>query len=247
VLLTYAHIDHSGYLPLLVKNGFTGPVICTEATRDLCELLLPDSGYLQEKEADYANRHGFSRHKPALPLYTRLGAERAVKSLAPVPFERKHGVSEEISARFLPAGHILGAAIIELRIEELTIVFSGDLGRPGSPTMVDPTIVERADYLLVESTYGGRVHSTEDPETALADVISRTAARGGTVVIPAFAVGRTQTLLYHLQRTKAGKRIPDREPPTSGDIARQRGFRHSLGPGRRRRDRRDRAPALSGR
>jgi metallo-beta-lactamase family protein len=209
VLLTHAHIDHSGYLPLLVKNGFAGPVISTVATRDLCEILLPDSGHLQEKEAEYANRHGFSKHKPALPLYTRLDAERAIKAFKPVPFGEKQDVTPEMSARFLPAGHILGAAIIETRIEDVTVVFSGDLGRPGSPTMFDPTIVKRADYLLVESTYGNRVHSTEDPETALADVIGRTAARGGSVVIPAFAVGRTQTLLYHLQQIKAARRIPD--------------------------------------
>ncbi len=209
VLLTHAHIDHTGYLPRLVKNGFSGPVFATEATRDLCGILLPDSGYLQEKEADFANRHGTSKHKPALPLYTQSDAESALERFQPIPFSTTHEILPAISARFLPAGHILGAAIIELKVEDTTIVFSGDLGRPGSPTMVDPTPVARADYLLVESTYGDRAHSTEDPETALAQVIARTAARGGTVVIPAFAVGRTQTLLYHLQRLKAAKRIPD--------------------------------------
>jgi metallo-beta-lactamase family protein len=209
VLLTHAHIDHSGYLPLLVRDGFAGPVICTEATRDLCEILLSDSGFLQEKEADYANRGGFSKHRPALPLYTQDDAERAMRHFQPVPFEQKHDVAPEMSARFLPAGHILGAAIIELRLENRTIVFSGDLGRPDSPTMVDPTPVKHADYLLVESTYGDRTHDGEDPELALAEVIARTAARGGTVVIPAFAVGRTQILLYHLQRLKAAKRLPD--------------------------------------
>jgi metallo-beta-lactamase family protein len=209
VLLTHAHIDHTGYLPLLVRNGFSGPVLCTQATRDLCEILLADSGYLQEKEADYANRAGFSKHKPALPLYTQEDAELAMRSFQPVPFDHKRDIAPDISGRFLPAGHILGAAIIELRVEDLTIVFSGDLGRPDSPTMVEPTPVGHADYLLVESTYGDRVHADEDPELALAEVIARTAARGGTLIIPAFAVGRTQILLYHLQRLKAAKRIPD--------------------------------------
>jgi metallo-beta-lactamase family protein len=209
VLLTHAHIDHSGYLPLLIRNGFSGPVICTHATRDLCDILLSDSGFLQEREAELANRTGFSRHKPALPLYTQEDAERAMRQFRPAAFDRKHDVMPEISARFLRAGHILGAAIVELRVGERTIVFSGDLGRPDSPTMVDPAPVSHADYLLVESTYGDRVHDGEDPEEALAEVIARTTARGGTVIIPAFAVGRTQILLYHLQRLKAARRIPD--------------------------------------
>jgi metallo-beta-lactamase family protein len=209
VLLTHAHIDHSGYLPVLVGSGFAGPVICTTATRDLCQILLPDSGHLQEKEAEFANRHGFSRHRPPRPLYTQTDAERALEQFRPVAFDLKQQITPEVSARFLPAGHILGAAIIDCRIEDVTVVFSGDLGRPRSPIMVDPTPVARADYLVVESTYGDRTHSPEDPETALAEVIARTAARGGTVVIPAFAVGRTQILLYHLQRLKAARRIPD--------------------------------------
>ncbi len=209
VLLTHAHIDHSGYLPLLVRNGFAGPVICTHATRDLCDILLSDSGFLQEKEAEFANRTGFSTHKPALPLYTQEDAERAMRQFRPAAFDRKHDVTPEISVRFLRAGHILGAAIIELRVEDRTIVFSGDIGRPDSPTMPDPAPVSHADYLLVESTYGDRVHDGADAEEALAEVIARTTARGGTVIIPAFAVGRTQILLYHLQRLKAANRIPD--------------------------------------
>ena len=208
VILTHAHIDHSGYLPLLVKNGFRGSVFCTEATRDLCAILLPDSGFLQEKEADLANRHGFSKHKPALPLYTQADAEAALASLKTVPFGAWHGV-KGLSILFQPAGHILGAAIVTLQVNNLTIVFSGDLGRPGSPTMVDPTPVESADYLLVESTYGDRRHDETDPEDALAQVISRTAGRGGTVLVPSFAVGRAQTLMFHLQRLKAAKLIPD--------------------------------------
>lgn len=209
VVLTHAHLDHSGYLPLLVKKGFSGPVLTTEATRDLCRLLLPDSGYLQEKDAEYANRHGFSKHHPALPLYTAEDALASLTYFAPVAFRRWHRLSEHVSVRFQPAGHILGAAIVEVHCDGQTIVFSGDLGRPGSATMVDPTAIEQADYLLVESTYGNRRHETEDPEDILEEIINRTAARGGTIVIPAFAVGRAQSLLYHLERLKTAKRIVD--------------------------------------
>jgi metallo-beta-lactamase family protein len=209
VLLTHAHLDHSGYLPLLVKNGFAGPIICAEATRDLCGILLPDSGYLQEKDAEYANRHGFSKHRPALPLYTKEDAEACLERFGPVRFHEERKIADRLSARFLPAGHILGASIIEVRCAGRTVVFSGDLGRPGSATMVDPTPVTHADYLLVESTYGDRRHEPRDAETMLAEVITNTAARGGTVLVPAFAVGRAQSLLFHLQRLKAAKRIPD--------------------------------------
>ncbi|WP_159588898.1 MBL fold metallo-hydrolase RNA specificity domain-containing protein [Chelativorans xinjiangense] len=209
VILTHAHLDHTGYLPLLVRNGFSGPVICTEATRDLCAILLPDSGFLQEKDADYANRHGFSKHHPALPLYTRRDAEVSLARFAPVPFRKERTVSGGLSVRFLPAGHILGVAIVEVKYADRTIVFSGDLGRTNSATMLDPSPVSHADYLLVESTYGNRRHEKRDPEEALADVITRTAGRGGTVLIPAFAVGRAQTLLFHLQRLKEMRRIPD--------------------------------------
>ncbi|MEQ9191141.1 MAG: MBL fold metallo-hydrolase [Alphaproteobacteria bacterium] len=209
VLLTHAHLDHSGYLPLLVKNGFSGPVICTEATRDLCAILLPDSGYLQEKDADFANRYGHSKHHPALPLYTQKDAEVCMKRFMPLGFNKAFNVKDAVSARFLPAGHILGAAIIEITCAGRTIVFSGDLGRPHSATMVDPAVVERADYLLIESTYGDRRHETRDAQEALGEIISRTAARGGTVLIPAFAVGRAQSLLFHMERLKAEKQIPD--------------------------------------
>jgi metallo-beta-lactamase family protein len=209
VVLTHAHLDHSGYLPLLVKQGFSGPVVCTEATRDLCAILLPDSGYLQEKDAEYANRHGFSKHRPALPLYTKADAEACMEQFSIVAFVEETMIAGGLAARFLPAGHILGAAIVEVRCAGRTIVFSGDLGRPNSVTMVDPTPVSHADYLLVESTYGDRHHEARDAEEMLAEVISRTAARGGTVLIPAFAVGRAQLLLVHLQRLKAARRIPD--------------------------------------
>lgn len=209
VVLTHAHLDHSGYLPLLVKKGFAGPIICTEATRDLCAILLPDSGYLQEKDAEYANRHGFSKHRPALALYAQKDAEACLERFAPVPFHDERKITDTLSARFLPAGHILGAAIVEVKCAGRTVVFSGDLGRPNSATMVDPTPVRHTDYLIVESTYGNRRHERQNPEDVLAEVINRTASRGGTVLVPAFAVGRAQSLLFHLHRLKAAKRIPD--------------------------------------
>jgi metallo-beta-lactamase family protein len=209
VVLTHAHLDHSGYLPLLVKRGFSGPVICTEATRDLCAILLPDSGHLLEKDAEFANRHGFSKHRPALPLYTLKDAEFALKRFAPIGFDQEKPLPGRLQLRFEPAGHILGAAIVELMHGGTKVVFSGDLGRPNSATMIDPTPIAHADYLLVESTYGNRKHDPQDPEGALASIISRTAGRGGTVVIPSFAVGRSQTLMYHLHNLKSAKRIPD--------------------------------------
>ena len=208
VVLTHAHLDHSGYLPLLVKNGFAGRVLCTPATRDLCEILLRDSGYLQEKEAEYANRHGFSKHKPALPLYTQQDAERSLRRLSAVAFDREFEIGPGVSLRFRHAGHILGAAIVEMAANERSIVFSGDLGRPDSPTMLPPERVARADYLIVESTYGHRKHPPIDPQYALAEVIKRTIARGGSVLVPVFAVGRAQDVLYHVSRLKQSDRIP---------------------------------------
>jgi metallo-beta-lactamase family protein len=209
VILTHAHLDHSGYLPLLIKNGFSGPVISTNATRDLCAILLPDSGHLQEKDAEFANRHGFSKHRPALPLYTAVDAEAALKRFRPMAFDEMHTIEKGIQLRFRRAGHILGAAIVELFHAGKTVVLSGDLGRPEDPIMVDPTSIAHADYLIVESTYGDRRHNADNPEKALADVINRTVRRGGTVIIPAFAVGRTQSILYYLHRLKSTGRIPE--------------------------------------
>jgi metallo-beta-lactamase family protein len=209
VVLTHAHLDHSGYLPLLVKNGFSGPVICTEATRDLCAILLPDSGHLLEKDAEFANRHGFSKHRPALPLYTLKDAEVSLERFSPIDFDKERQLPGHLQLRLLPAGHILGAAIAELTHRGTKIVFSGDLGRPNSATMINPTPIGRADYLLVESTYGNRKHDPQDVEDALAEIIKRTAGRGGTVLIPSFAVGRAQTLMFHLQNLKSAHRIPD--------------------------------------
>ena len=207
VLLTHAHLDHSGYLPLLVKNGFSGKVFCSRSTADLCRILLPDSGYLQEKDAEFANRHGFSKHKPALPLYTLEDAESALRHLEPIDFDKPLSLAGGTRATFRRAGHILGAASIEVSSPETTIVFSGDLGRYDDAMMVDPVSVKRADYLLVDSTYGNRRHERVDPEEALFAIIAATVARGGTVVIPAFAVGRAQSLLLHLYRIKASQRL----------------------------------------
>jgi metallo-beta-lactamase family protein len=209
VLLTHAHIDHSGYLPLLVKNGFKGPIFATAPTCDLCNILLPDSGYLQERDAEFANRHGYSKHKPAKPLYTQQDAEDALKQFKPRAFDNSFSLSNDVSVRYLHAGHILGAAIIELTIAGKKIVFSGDLGRSNSATMLDPAVVREADYVVVESTYGNRLHEKQDAEGLIADIVNRTAKRGGTILIPAFAVGRSQSLMFHLDKLKRSGRIPD--------------------------------------
>lgn len=209
VVLTHAHLDHSGYLPALVRDGFAGPIISTHATLKLCELLLPDSAHLMEGDARYANKKGFSKHKPALPLYTQPDAVRALDAFRPRDFHEPVAVVENCSATFRPAGHILGAASVELDCAGTRIVFSGDLGRYGDATMVDPEPVTAGDYLIVESTYGNRRHDPTSPGEALEDVVGRTARRGGTVIIPAFAVGRAQSLLYHLSQLRKNGRLAD--------------------------------------
>jgi len=209
VVLTHAHLDHSGYLPLLVKNGYKGPVFCTAATADLCGILLPDSGHLQEEDARYANRRGFSKHHPALPLYSQEDAKRCLSQLKPVQFDRSANIKPGIDIRLLQGGHILGAAMVEMRCEGRAVLFSGDLGRPNDLVMKPPARVEHVDYLVIESTYGNRRHDVNDPLEVLADVITRTAARQGVVIIPAFAVGRAQTLLYAIHLLKIARRIPD--------------------------------------
>ena len=208
VLLTHAHIDHSGYLPLLVRNGFRGRVRCTESTYELCRILLPDSAYLQEEQAEHANRHGWSKHHPALPLYTREDAKRALKQFSPVAFDKPFEAHAGITARFRPAGHILGAASLTLELARRTLAFSGDLGRPDDPVMHPPRPIERADLLVLESTYGDRLHDPSDGLDELGREISRAAARGGTIIVPTFAVGRAQALLLYLHRLKASGAIP---------------------------------------
>jgi metallo-beta-lactamase family protein len=207
VILSHAHLDHSGYLPLLIKHGFTGPVLCSHATADLCAILLPDAGHLQEKDAEFANRHGFSKHKPALPLYTEEDARSVLTHLTLMPFDEEETLPGGAMFRLRRAGHIMGAASIQLNWAGTNIVFSGDLGRYDDATMVDPAPVEHADYLLVESTYGNRRHDQVEPADILDDIISKTVHRGGSVIIPAFAVGRAQSLLFHLQKLKSRGRL----------------------------------------
>lgn len=209
VVLTHAHLDHSGYLPLLVKRGFAGPVYSSRATRALCAILLPDSGRLQEEDAAYANRLGFSKHKPALPLYTETDAKHALRRLTLVAFEQDVDLGEGVSVRLSPAGHILGAAIVTLRHAGTSVVFSGDLGRSNDLLMPPPTVVRSADYLVVESTYGDRRHDPRDPQGVLAEICNRTFERGGALIVPAFAVGRAQALMYCIHLLKEANAIPD--------------------------------------
>ncbi len=209
LVLTHAHLDHSGYLPVFVREGFAGKILCTTATRDLCRILLLDSGRLQEEEAEYANRHGFSKHSPALPLYTEVQAEASLALFAPVPFGTDLNLGDGITLRLSPAGHMLGAATVQLSYGGQSLAFSGDLGRPGDLIMVPPAPLAQADYLVVESTYGNRRHDPSDPKDELEQVLNRTFARGGVVVIPSFAVGRAQTLMYLIHLLKAEGRIPD--------------------------------------
>ncbi|MDO8440374.1 MAG: MBL fold metallo-hydrolase [Polaromonas sp.] len=209
VILTHAHIDHSGYLPLLARQGFKGKVFCTLATADLCRILLPDSGHLQEEEAEYANRHGLSKHAPAQPLYTREDAERCLKLLHPVAHGTHWHPVPGLNASLMPAGHMVGASFVRLDNGSRSILFSGDIGRPNDLVLKAPSQMDGADYLVVESTYGDRPHKNSDPLLELGKVINRTAARGGVVVIPAFAVGRAQSLLHCIQLLKAQGVIRD--------------------------------------
>jgi len=209
VVLTHAHLDHSGWLPVLVREGFGGPIYCTDATRDLTPILLADSAHLQEEEADFANRHGYSKHRPALPLYTARDAERAVERLQPVGWNEETPVAPGITATLTRVGHIPGAAAVRIAAEGRALGVSGDLGRPGDPLLADPDPPPACDWLLLESTYGDRRHPEGDPAEEIARMIERTASRGGSVVIPAFAVGRAQEIAYHLHRLMRSGRIPD--------------------------------------
>ncbi|MCL4532075.1 MAG: MBL fold metallo-hydrolase [Actinobacteria bacterium] len=212
VVLTHAHLDHSGYLPRLVRHGFTGPIYATPATVELCGILLPDSGHLQEEQAEHANQHGYSKHSPALPLYTVAEAQAALRYLRPCPYGRVMEVAEGIRIRLLDAGHILGSAIVEMwvtdRQGEVKLVFSGDLGRYGEPLLADPTPVAETDYLLVESTYGNRNHADGHPDRLLAKIVHQSAEAGGCLLIPSFSVGRTQQLLYALHCLEQQREIP---------------------------------------
>ncbi|HJV61303.1 MAG TPA: MBL fold metallo-hydrolase [Albitalea sp.] len=209
VVLTHAHIDHSGYLPLLVRQGFAGKVYCTQATAELCAILLPDSGHLQEEEAAYANAHGFSKHQPALPLYTREDAQRCLERLVAMPFGAHWPVAGGLQASFAPSGHMLGSAFVQVEDGRRSVLFSGDIGRPDDLLLKPRSRMAGADYLVCESTYGDRLHERGDVLVKLADVIQRTAARGGAVIIPAFAVGRAQTLLWCIHLLKQRHSIDD--------------------------------------
>jgi len=209
VVLTHAHIDHTGYLPLLVKNGFRGNVYATPATRALCGVLLPDSGHLQEEDADFANRHKFSKHSPALPLYSEEDAREALKYFSSVGFHKKVELSRHVSFQFLPAGHILGAAMVQFMVSGRLVTFSGDLGRPKSDIMKPPVAVRETDYLVVESTYGDRCHPKEDPKAVIRELILETLEKKGVVLIPAFAVGRAQQVLFLLNELKKNGDLND--------------------------------------
>lgn len=212
VILTHAHIDHSGYLPLLVKNGFAGKMYCTEATRDLCEVLLLDSAHLQEEEAKYANKGGFSKHHPALPLYTQEDAQNALALLTPVDYEQEIDLGDDLKAKLSPSGHILGSAFVYIQNSKTSILFSGDIGRPNDILMKAPVHFKHANYLVLESTYGNRLHDNTDPKIKLAEIINRTALRKGVILIPVFAVGRAQELLYYIHLLKASGAIPNNIP-----------------------------------
>jgi metallo-beta-lactamase family protein len=210
ILLTHAHIDHSGYIPRLIRKGFRGKIYSTQATRDLCEILLPDCGHLQEEEAEYLNRHRRSKHSPALPLFTAEEGERAVRFFEPVPFRTKTTLpgAPEIQFEFLYAGHILGAAALVLHLGAVKIIFSGDVGRSQDRLFFPPDPLPPADYLVIESTYGNRLHGLEDPVETLARVVNETSQKKGVVVIPAFAVGRAQSIMHYLALLRRQGKIP---------------------------------------
>ena len=208
VVLTHAHIDHSGYLPALARDGFTGPIWCTPSTAALARILLPDAAHLQEEDARYANKKGSSKHRPALPLFTQDDAELALRQLRPHAFDSHFAPAAGVDARFSPAGHILGAASVWLADGDRSVLFSGDLGRRHDVIMRPPAPPPAADHVVIESTYGDRTHPEEDPADVLAQVVARTAARGGIVLIPVFAVGRAQSVLHLLSRLRADGRIP---------------------------------------
>jgi len=209
IILTHAHIDHSGYIPRLVKDGFKGNIYCSEGTFDLCRILLPDSGHIHEEDANRANRYGYTKHHPALPLYTEREARRSLKQFKVVPIGQTYKIGEELNFTLNRAGHILGSTFVTVSDGYGSIVFSGDLGRYDDPIMKDPAQIQKADYIVVESTYGDRLHGKEDPEEEIGAIIRETIGGGGNVVIPAFAVGRAQSILYHIYRLKEAGTIPD--------------------------------------
>ena len=211
VVLTHAHIDHCGSLPRLVAQGFKGPIYCTAGTADLCGLVLPDAAHLQEEDAKFANKRGYSKHQPALPLYTEADAAEALSRLRASPFGKKVAIVDGFQVEFINAGHLLGSSYVKLTRSDNSsagILFGGDLGRYSRPILPDPAAGVDADVLLLESTYGDRVHPDEDDGRALARIVTETHGRGGKVIIPAFAIGRVEELLYWLFKLEDEKRLP---------------------------------------
>jgi metallo-beta-lactamase family protein len=213
IFLTHAHIDHSGYLPRLYQQGFRGKIHSTHATRDLCEIMLKDSAHLQEEDAKWANKRGYSKHKPALPLYTVQDAEDTLKLFTPHYYGEEIFLNDRLRIKFKDAGHILGSSFIDIKRADgrnsKRILFSGDFGRPDRPILREPVQVYNVDYLIVESTYGNRLHDEMDPKEELTRVINDSYHRKGVLVIPAFSVGRTQTLLYAIRELETERKIPE--------------------------------------
>jgi metallo-beta-lactamase family protein len=213
LILTHAHLDHTGYFPRFAKDGFEGKVYASETSVDLCAILWPDSGRIQEEDALFANKTQYSKHKPALPLYTEEEARAALRFLRGVKYQTPTRLSDNFTFTLYPAGHILGSCFVAIDIHEdalapVRLFFSGDLGRYDQPIKVDPTPIDSADVMVVESTYGDRLHDNADPKQKLVDVIGSTLRRGGTVIVPSFAVGRTQEVMYLLRELEGGGRLP---------------------------------------
>jgi metallo-beta-lactamase family protein len=209
VVLTHAHIDHSGWLPRLVAAGFKGPIHCTPATRDLCSLVLPDAAHIQEEDAKFANKRGYSKHQPALPLYTTADADEALRRFKSHPFGQTVTIVDGLDVEYINAGHLLGSSFVLARGPGGRILFGGDLGRYARPILPDPSPGVECDTLLLESTYGDRLHPADDDGERLSTIVAATASRGGKLIVPAFAIGRVEELLYWLFKLEDEKRIPE--------------------------------------
>ncbi|MBF0106597.1 MAG: MBL fold metallo-hydrolase [Deltaproteobacteria bacterium] len=208
ILLTHAHLDHSGYLPRLVKEGFNGPVYATHATRTLCSILLPDAAFLQEEDARFLNKHKLTKHLPALPLYSVTDANNSINHIQPVDWGKAVDI-KGFTFRFTPVSHLLGASSIEITAGGKKILFSGDIGRSGDPILPERSRLKKMNVLILESTYGNRLHPPEDAQDTLAAIINQTVQRKGVILIPSFAIGRSQALLYIIHQLKQARKIPD--------------------------------------